>query len=159
MSTSAEKQRWTCPGCEKIYTIAAGRIAPELCPTCKTQPVALPAIKIEEPHPPVAVPPPVRAVEVQESLADPANPKWKPLAVVLPQLESNDLGEASDKLRERRYYADLAWSVTRFWFVVLVGPAALSGFAIAAPVGFLTCFIWLCVFGALSLPASGALRE
>ena len=79
--------------------------------------------------------------------------------MVLPQTELDDLSEASEGMRERRYYADLAWRVTRFWFVLLYGPAALASWALNPVLGAIACMVWVVIVIALSVPASGALRE
>lgn len=152
MSNAAEKQRWTCPGCRKTFVIAVGKKYPEFCPACRESP---PFPEIAEQG--AAAAPDVPAVK--ESLADPSKAKWRPLAVVLPQTELDDLSEASEGMRERRYYADLAWRVTRFWFVLLYGPAALASWALNPVLGAIACMVWVVIVIALSVPASGALRE
>ena len=162
MSSVSDKQRWVCPGCQRPFGIAPGKKAPELCPECRDKPPSLETTVIEPPPGPRITPVATRDVvqfKGPESFADPAKARWKPLAVVLPQMDLDDLSEASEGMRERRYYADLAWKVTRFWFVMLFLPASLASFGIDPIVGFLSLAVWIGIFLALSMPSSGALRE
>lgn len=150
MPETSEKQRWNCPECGRLFSIAPGKRPPAICPECRDKPATLPEIDLDA-SAAVALPP----VPALQSEA-PAK-KWKPLAVVLPHEELPDLEEQSREARERRYYAELAWGIVRFWFLVLVGPAVVAALIIIPPIGLVAAMLFLGAVIFLSFPASGQL--
>lgn len=65
-----------------------------------------------------------------------------------------DLAGNLVRLSERRFYANLAWSIVRFWFTVIYLPGAIALIIVAAPAGFVALLFWAAVFIYLQFPAS-----
>lgn len=141
MTDVAERLRWVCPSCNRAFKIAAGKEPPKLCGECTINP------------PPVVVTPPA-AKAVPPAAAAPLV-----LAVVLPQPDDNDFALRVERAAERAFYADLAWSVTSFWFVVLFLPGSLASFFIHPILGGGLLIAFVAIWVRLVQPADFALRK
>lgn len=134
MSTAGDKQRWNCPGCGRAFNLPATRTPPELCGDCLTNP------------------PPPKPVEAAPKKAAPSP------ALPAPSLSAEQIAWR-EKTRERAFYAELAWSVTRFWFTALFLPSGLCMLAVSPAVGLFLLAVWGCVFVVLCFPANPALPQ
>ncbi len=152
MSNVAGKQRWVCPGCERSYSIPAGKKAPELCPDCRQKDAPSPFEFVPAAAAPPAAAPAKEPPPVVEAPAEPAaEKKYVPLAVVLPQIELDD---NLIRMNERRFYAELAWRIVAFWVHVTFIPGVIALCFVDPVAGMFGFLFWMGLWMYLTIPVS-----